>query len=329
MKKLLPQTLHSLLTDKDLETEKSFASFLDKVSDIASSKSLSKQSITSSGIYNQQAIVTIRDFESQKEFIPVFCEINIGVEVKENRGVHMSRYSQSLFELSAKKYDDLSIFAEELAKHVKSAQKSTSAYVEVSGTYLHKKYTKKSKLLSSDKLYLVSKVAINSNNTSVQTGMTVFNITACPCTKAYTKYMIAPKLKTMGLNTEQINEVLEAFVSATHTQRGTTTLLIDKEKSNITHKDIYKVLDKSTHLIYDLLKRPDEHDLVIRAVQKPQFTEDVAREVADTAYEQFNNLLSKNATLYVESILNDSIHIHDVRTVIEKTFGEIQQELNA
>jgi GTP cyclohydrolase FolE2 len=140
--------------------------------------------------------------------------------------------------------------------------------------------------------------------------------------------MIAPKLKDIRLTTKQINEVLKIIMPATHTQRGTATLILDRESSKISHKDLYRILEKSTHLAYDLLKRADEHDLVIRAVQKPQFTEDVAREITDIAYHQFKNTLSADAEIFVESLINDAIHIHDVGTVIKKNFREIQKEIH-
>lgn len=132
----------------------------------------------------------------------------------------------------------------------------------------------------------------------------------------------------MGLDLKQINRILEVTVSGTHMQRGTTTLLLDKETSSISHKDLYIVLEKSVHLVNELLKRPDEHELVIRALQTPQFTEDVAREVAFNGYEQFKEVLSPAAALYAESVLLDSVHIHDVQTVIQKTFGEIKSEVD-
>jgi GTP cyclohydrolase FolE2 len=88
------------------------------------------------------------------------------------------------------------------------------------------------------------------------------------------------------------------------------------------------VLDNSVHIVYELLKRPDEHDFVKSVLDRPQFTEDAAREVAYNAYQAFNKKLSPNAELFVKSILQDSIHTHDVRTVIKKTFGEIKMDLD-
>ena len=102
---------------------------------------------------------------------------------------------------------------------------------------------------------------------------------------------------------------------------------MDKTSCDIRQEDIYSILDDKAHLVYELLKRPDEHDLVIRALQKPQFTEDVARDVALGAFEFFEGIVPDNTKVVVESILNDSIHIHDVQTVIKTRIGQIRNVL--
>ncbi len=328
MKKAPNNSEDFLLSDSHFEGN-NFQTFLEKISDIASSPSLIKQTITSSGIHKQKAQVYIRNFEHPTNYVPVFCEISIGVDLIHYRGVHMSRYSESIFELASEKFDDLSIFAEKLAKTIRERQKSNIGMVDIFGTYIHRKLTKKSQLLSSDCLHLIARARSTKNEIALQTGMQVYNMTACPCTKTHTKYMIAPELKSLGLTIDQINKILQITMPATHTQRGTTTLIVDKEKTNISHQNIYSILEESTHLVYDLLKRSDEHDLVIRAIQNPQFTEDVAREVAANTYGHLKDKLSPNANVYIESILNDAIHIHDVRTVIESTMGNISQDLNS
>jgi GTP cyclohydrolase FolE2 len=316
-----------LLSESDLKDDKTFESFLDKISDIASTKSSSNQTITNTGIPNQQVVIYIKDIETRTEFVPVFCDINIGVDLQQYRGVHMSRFAQSIFDLVTEKFDTLDAFTEKLANIVREKQNSQSCTIKVVGTYMYRSMTQKSKLSSIQKIFLISNAISTQDQTTIQTGMKVYNMTACPCTKAHTKYMIAPKLKALGLSIDQINAILIMIASATHTQRGTTTIVLDKESSKISHNELYSVFSESTHLLSDLLKRPDEHDLVLRTVQKSQFTEDVAREVADTAYYHFKNILSPNAKIYVESILNDAIHIHDVQTVIQKTFGDMQKEL--
>jgi GTP cyclohydrolase IV len=316
------------ISEKDLTNMGNFDSLLDHLTDIVISEPLHNISLNSNGISSQKTMISIEDIERPNIYQTILCDISIGVDLKENRGIHMSRCVQSIFELAQKKFASLDEFAVELGESVQSKQDSKTAFVEVSGMYFRKTKTKKTSLDSQDSIFLLSSAIVSKSNTRLKTGLKAYNTTACPCTRTYTKYSVVPELKAMGLNLKQINKILDITYSGTHMQRGTMTLMLDKDNAKVSYLDLYNILDKSTHLVYELLKRPDEHDLVIRALRKPQFTEDVAREVAYNAYEAFKDILPSEAGLYVESLLHDSIHIHDVKTVISKTFGDIQHELD-
>jgi GTP cyclohydrolase-4 len=317
------------LTADDLAKTNGYSSLLNRLTDIPASDPLHPIAITKAGIYHQQVMVHIADFEQAKRYMPVLCDVSLFVDLHQKRGIHMSRSVQAIFDLAAKRFTHLDQFAAELAHTARKRQGSQIGIAKVTGTYIHKTTTKKTHLASFNRLYLLSNASATSQETRIETGMKVYNLTACPCTRAYTKFAIVPELRSMGLDVGQINRILEVTLSGTHTQRGTTTLLLDKEDAMISHKDIYSVLEKSVHLVNELLKRPDEHELIIRALTKPQFTEDVVREVAFNAYQQFKTVLSSAAELYAESMLQDSIHIHDVQTVINKTIGEIKNEVAA
>lgn len=325
----LRQPENYILSFEDFEQIGNFDFLLDHLTDIPASEPINRIQINEVGLYNQNMTIYVEDFETRDNYIPAYCTINVGVDITENRGIHMSRCVQSIFKLAKKKYKTLDIFTAELANMVKDKQESKTGIAEVKGIYLHKRYTRKTGLESHDKVRLISKATAMDNQISIKTGMQVYNMTACPCTKAFTKYSIVPGLKSMELTLEQIKQILDITATGTHTQIGTTTILLDKENVDITHKDLYDIFDESTHLIYELLKRPDEHDFVQHAIKKPQFAEDVTREVAFNTFQQFKEKLSSNAEINVESILHDSIHIHDVRSIIKKTFGDIQKELES
>lgn len=316
-----------LITEADVNTS-NFDELLNNLTEVVNSEPLHNISLTRIGIGNQKSMVQIASMEDPNTYVPVLCEINTGVDLKDNRGIHMSRCIQSIFRLAQKKYSSLDDFTFELAKAVKEIQETETGFADVTGTYIHKRYTRKTQLESYDSVHLISKAMYSDAKLRVQTGMKVYNTTACPCTKAFTKYSVVPELKKAGLSVEQIQHVLATVTSGTHMQLGTTVLTVDKEDSRISHKDIYDVLDNSLHLVYELLKRQDEHDFVRTTIGRPQFTEDAGREVAYNAYKAFKDILSSDAEMFVESILQDSIHIHDVRTLINKSFGELKAEIN-
>ncbi|MGI8420618.1 MAG: GTP cyclohydrolase, FolE2/MptA family [Candidatus Levyibacteriota bacterium] len=319
--------LNYQLIAEDLQNPSTYEPFLKDLTDIPAADPLHPVNISKAGIHNQSVYITIEDIENKKEFVPLLCNVSVSTNLTTTRGVHMSRFLQAIFSLSTKKFHSLDDFSSELAQTVRELQGSQIGVAEVTGTYLHKTLTKKTQQLSMDKLQLISNATVTEKDVKVKTGMEVYNLTACPCTRTFTKYSVVPELQKMGLTIEQINQILDMSLSGTHTQRGVTTLLLDKESADINHTSIYNILNNSVHMIYELLKRPDEHDLVLRALKKPQFTEDVAREVAFNTYQQFNDVVSSDAKLYAKSILFDSIHIHDVQTVVENTFGELKKEL--
>lgn len=316
------------LTEVDIKNINEFDSLLNHLTNTVASEPIHKIGLNKIGIGNLKAMVNVQNIDSPKTFTPILCEIDAGVDLKINRGIHMSRLVDSVFLLTQKQFKDLDEFAVELAKMIKQKQESNKAFVKIKATYIHKRHTRKTSLTSYDTIHPLSHVSIIKDSIQIKTGMKVYNATACPCTKTYTKYSIVPGLKELGLNLSQIQKILDLTVPASHMQLGTTTLVIDKEKSDITPLQIYEVLNNSLHIVYELLKRDDEHEFVKRAIDKSQFTEDAARDVAYNAYQSFKNKLSDKAEIYIKSILQDSIHTHDVRTTIQKTFGEIEKELH-
>jgi GTP cyclohydrolase IV len=314
------------LVDTDPKAGDDFASFLNELTDVPSSLPLHNLHINEAGITSQQIVVSIKDIDGRDATVPVVCDVTLKVDLREHRGIHMSRIEQVLFDAASKLYDNLDDFAIEVAKGLREKQKSETSYVRIVGSYLHRRLTRKSKKESLDRIFLISNVTMNSKETKVQTGLKAYNMTACPCTRTFTKYSIVPQLVDLGFDTATVQKILDITHSGTHTQRGTITIILDKTSDKMTHGALHQILEKSCHLIYELLKRPDEHDLVVRALSKPQFTEDVVREVVYNTYKTFNKA-PKSTILVVESILLDSIHIHDVCTLIERSFSDIQKEL--
>jgi GTP cyclohydrolase FolE2 len=331
MKKLprLRQPENYTFSEREMQNIGEFGALLNHLTNVVASEPLHPIGIDNLGVTNQKAMISIASMETPQTYVPVLCEISTGTNLRENRGIHMSRCIQSIFTLAERTFPTLDDFALALAQMVREKQESETAFADVTGTYIHKRYTRKTHLASFDNLQLISKASVSANSTRLITGMKVYNATACPCTKTYTKYSIVPELQTMGLTHDQINRIVEIAIAGTHMQRGTTSLQVDKENSAISHRDLFAILEKSVHLVNELLKRPDEHDLVVRTLSKPQFTEDVVREVAYNAYQHLKDILPPTADVYIESLLQDSIHIHDVRSVIRKPLGEIKNELEA
>jgi GTP cyclohydrolase IV len=315
------------ITSLDFQDANRFSPLLRHITDLSNSHPLRSISIDNIGIGNQMVSVLISSFEDSETYVPVLCTVQASVDLVENRGIHMSRCIDTIFSLSLKKYHSLDQFALEIARTIKESQNSRCAYVSVEGLYIHKRYTQKTHLASFDRLHLISHAEVLEHSEEVKMGMRVYNATGCPCTKTYMKYSVIPELKEMGLSLDQIKKIIRVTMAGTHMQVGTTELILTKTNNNVSYKDLYSILDTSLHLTYELLKRPDEHEFVKKVLQRPQFAEDAIREVAYETHALLKNKVSDEAKVFVEFILSDSIHIHNVRSMLSKSMNEIGDEL--
>lgn len=300
-----------------------FSSLMNELTDVPESEPLHSIDVDEAGITGQQLILHTIDFAENKVAEPLFSEIEMSVSLANSRGIHMSRCEEVLFEFKNRKDFTLLEMAAAIARELRKVQCAEKSYVTLTAQKSLKKSTNVTKKETHDKIFLYAKASITKTSESFDTGLSAFNITACPCTKTYTKFSIVPKLIDLGLDLNQIQKIIDLTMSGTHTQRGTISIHLDDVSEDFRAESLYNVLDQSTHLVNELLKRPDEHDLVTRALAKPQFTEDVVREVAVNLKNILRDKISDNSMVKIESILLDSIHIHNVKTVIKRSFSNL------
>jgi GTP cyclohydrolase-4 len=325
MKKQYKDPVNYKLTQSDVNNP-GFSNFLDELTDVPSSESLKPYSIDKAGIAEQSAYITIKAIDDNDIDVTMLINVCMQVELKGHRGIHMSRCEEALFSLVDKTHTSLDAFTEKLSILLLNVQDSKKAFVSAEGTYIHKRLTKMSKKQSYDKMTLRAISTATPKGTQTNIGMSAFNMTGCPCTETFTKFAVVPKLKKAGFDLNQISDILDITVSGTHTQRGLATINIDKTSNTVTYLKLYEILDNSCHLVYELLKRPDEHELVVRVLRKPQFTEDVVRDIAGQLVHHFKKDIAPTSKVFISSQLYDSIHIHDVYTEIEKKFSELVAE---
>lgn len=325
MKKQYTDPVNYKLTEEDLK-DTSYGVFLDELTDVPSSIALKPFSIDKAGIVEQSAYIKINSIDGSKAIEPILITVRMQVELKGHRGIHMSRCEEAMFSLLEETHNSLDSFTEQLAKKILKLQSSDKAFVYAEGIYVHKTLTKKTRKTSYDKMTLRATTMATKGDIKSNIGLSAYNMTGCPCTETFTKFAVVPKLKKAGYNLNQISEILDITNSGTHTQRGIATLNVDKTSPELTYDKLYEVLDASCHLVYELLKRPDEHELVVRVLKKPQFTEDVVREIADNLIKKFSDQLNDDTSVFISSQLFDSIHIHDVYTEINKKYKELIKE---
>ncbi len=250
--------------------------------------------------------------------LPFTAEIHVDLDA-DRRGIHMSRIEQAISELYDQEFTDLRQYALLLCRKITEGQQAAMGKVHIAGRLPFRRQTTISRRLSIDTVEVNVYVQISSRDSTaaavIKTGAAVFHLTACPCTQVY-------------------NEVLfrrpaENYPQPTHSQRSKTGLLVETQEEQIgrctgpTCEELIDCLADALHVSQDLLKRPDEADLVLKAHQYPQFAEDTVRETARAAGKNFRDKLPAASRIIIESLSLESIHIHDVHCKLQTTMGEI------
>ena len=232
------------------------------------------------------------------------------------KGIHMSRIEKIIADLYEKDFNDIKEYGFILAKTVLDNQNGTQAKVFLNGKVPYISKTLISKKDSIDNIELTYEVIYKkeSHNLYVsKLGLKVFHITACPCTQEYNK----------ALFKEGNNKLLP-----THSQRCITSLVIEDKRGCITYDDLLNCFKGPLHLIQDLLKRPDEAELVLACHNRPQFAEDVVRQLAFEITKRLKDKITDDAIIEISSKSFESIHIHNVICRLKNNFKGLKKTLN-
>lgn len=133
-------------------------------------------------------------------------------------------------------------------------------------------------------------------------GVEVIGMSACPCAMETARFKVAE----MGT---PANPDLP-FI--THNQRNVVTLCVDApEGAEVEAADLVDLCEDALSApTYELLKRGDEGDLVLRAHHAPKFVEDVVREALHLMVERYPDL-PDDAEVCCTSEAEESIHKHN------------------
>jgi len=231
------------------------------------------------------------------------------------RGIHMSRIEQAIGALHDKEFAGLPDYGMELAQRVLKNQKARYISLELSGQLPFIQQAPVSRLHSIDSAEVSFQIAIEKNRTGeivrTEAGAGVHHLTACPCTLSYNEVLF-----------ERFND---PWPQATHSQRSKTTLKVSPpdDRQVPDYQELLAILASALHLSQDLLKRPDETELVLKAHRNPQFAEDTVREVAKAAGKKFKDVLPPETRIRVHSLSLESIHIHDVECFLDSSLHDI------
>ncbi|ADH86012.1 GTP cyclohydrolase I FolE2 [Desulfurivibrio alkaliphilus] len=259
-------------------------------------------------------------------------ELRLEVDlVASRRGIHMSRLEEAITALHELEFAQAGDYALELARRAVAGQESRWGRVELHGRLPRLSCTGVSGRCSVDAYDLRVEVDLECSEGQwrwrMGVGVGVNHITACPCTQAYNQLLLAPA------GEKPPPGEAEPLLQPTHSQRSHTMLLVavtaeaavgalPQEKAP-EQELLLQALAAALHLSQDLLKRPDEAELVYASHRHPQFAEDAVRETARAAGRLLASEVPPAARILISTVGLESIHSHDVHCRLETTLAAL------
>ena len=264
--------------------------------------------------------VWVRLVDNRGGHLPFSATILVNLDAN-RRGIHMSRIEQAITSLHDTEFSGLPVYGKQLASLILKTQNARYLSLELAGHLPFIQQTPVSKLHSIDTVEVRFKLELDKNKAGetmqTEVGAGLHHLTACPCTLSYNEVLF--------------NRFNDPWPQATHSQRSKTRLMVGPPDGAQlpAYQELTDILKSVLHISQDLLKRPDETELVLKAHRSPQFAEDTVREVARAAGKKFKDTLPPETRIRVHSLSLESIHIHDVQCSVDTRLGDILATLQA
>ncbi len=239
-------------------------------------------------------------------------------------GVHMSRFEENVSEAIEEVVTTRSMRAEQLAARiaelVRVKQKGLRAEVSINARYAQTMPAPESGIENQEIYNLLGTAVASEEVTRTVTGVQAQGMTACPCAQGMVADLARERLAGKGYTEDQVDEIIETVPIATHNQRGIGTLWIGCTEGgpDLDARDMLRLVESSmSSEIYELMKRPDELSVVIKAHSQPRFVEDCVREMIRQVIETYPTL-SDDAFVMARQENLETIHRHNV---VAERFG--------
>ncbi|MCP8304974.1 MAG: GTP cyclohydrolase I FolE2 [archaeon] len=268
--------------------------------------------------------------------VPTF---DVFIDLPSNqKGIHTSRNYEVITEVLSKyvgkmyKLEDVSVaISKELLKKHKYATRSE---VKAHGEAIFEQETPKTKILSYEPFKMMAKAfAERREDGSIiakrMIGIGLTGITACPCAREVIRKVSEEEIGKFGLEMDEIKKIMNKIPMATHMQRAHGSIIIEiPEGVEMDATRLVQIItDSMSSSTFELLKRSDEAELVLRAAFNLRFVEDCVRYMMYYVIRDFPDFPDSTHLMFkVRSM--ESIHQHDLIAERTTTLGEIRKELS-
>src|SRR5215218_2453665 len=300
--------------------------------DVQASLPATQVSLSRVGVTGVEKVIRVKTNGAENLFYAEFeCFVDLNPQ---QAGVHMSRFEEIVGEAIDEVVLGEAFKAELLAAHVaqkvRERQGGQRAEVRVTARYPETVATPESGK-STQEIYVLYGTAVDSERgTRTLTGVEAQGMTACPCAQGMVAGLARDRLAADGFGAEEIDRVIELVPIATHNQRGIGTLHVGCPEGGpawIEAPELLRIVESSmSSEIYELMKRPDEMSVVVKAHEQPRFVEDCVREMVRQVVEDYPDLPDDAFVMARQENL-ETIHRHNVVAERYGTLGELRAEL--
>jgi GTP cyclohydrolase-4 len=300
--------------------------------DVQASIPATQVSLSRVGVTGVEKVIRVKADGKENLFYAEFeCFVDLNPR---QAGVHMSRFEEIVGEAIDGVVLGEAFKAEVLAAHVaqrvRERQGGLLAEVSVTAHYPETVSTPESGQ-STQEIYVLYGTAVASERgTRTLTGVQAQGMTACPCAQEMVAGLARERLAADGFGPDEIERVVKLVPIATHNQRGIGTLHVGCPEGGpawIDAPELLRIVESSmSSEIYELMKRPDELSVVVKAHEQPRFVEDCVREMVRQVVEGYPDLPDEAFVMARQENL-ETIHRHNVVAERYGTLGELRSEL--
>jgi GTP cyclohydrolase I/GTP cyclohydrolase-4 len=302
--------------------------------DVQARRPTTHVSLSRVGVTGVERVIRIR-INGAEELYHADLECFVDLNPKQ-KGAHMSRFeevvNECIDEVVLNEAFKAEVLATHIAERVRERQGGLRAEVRIAARYPEHKLAPISGAATQELYSLFGLAVASERGTRRVVGVQAQGMTACPCAQELVKDRSRERLAADGFTDDEIERVFEHVPVATHNQRGLGTLHVGCPEScpdAIEARDLLEIVEGSmSSEIYELMKRPDEVEVVEKAHRRPRFVEDCVREMVRMAVERYAGL-GDDAFIMSRQENLETIHQHNVVAERYGLIGELRSELEA
>lgn len=306
--------------------------------DVQASSPDIKINLTRVGVNNVKKLVEVARPNGKRPVI-LISEFYIYVDLPSDiKGANLSRNFEAMYEvleeaLNMPIYEVEELCSEVARRVLQLHEYASTAEVGMKCEYMLKRRTPVMKISCQEPATIFAEAkAFRTDNSDMRItktiGAEIVGITTCPCAQELMRDKAVEELTKRGVAKEDLITFLDAVPLATHNQRGRGILSLEvKDDIKLPLGRIISIIEQSMSAkTYEILKRPDEAEVVATAHKKPMFVEDCVRAMAKRVVESFNEL-PDDSIVTIKQINEESIHQHDAVAERIASIGDLRREL--